>query len=111
MDSPPKWFRIGQLEKLSGVNRRTIHFYLKEGLLPPPMKTGKTMSYYDETHLKRLKAIAESKEEGLPLFAIRERLSEMDDEKGRTAPAGKSPAGAFDFSRGGLGNDSIGLAP
>lgn len=104
MDSPPKWFRIGQLEKLSGVNRRTIHFYLKEGLLPPPMKTGKTMSYYDETHLKRLKAIALAKEEGLPLFAIRERLSEMDDDKGRSLAPGKSPASKKAMPKSAQGN-------
>ncbi|MBI5845740.1 MAG: MerR family transcriptional regulator [Deltaproteobacteria bacterium] len=104
MDSPPKWFRIGQLEKLSGVNRRTIHFYLKEGLLPPPMKTGKTMSYYDETHLKRLKAIAESKEEGLPLFAIRERLSEMEEEKSRTPAQVKNPSSKKALPKSAQGN-------
>lgn len=93
MDSPPRWFRIGQLEKLSGISRRTIHFYLKEGLLPAPMKTGKTMSYYDETHLKRLAAIVEAKEKGLPLFAIREDLSRMEESAGKalavSAGAGK----------------------
>lgn len=88
MDTAPKWFRIGQLEKLSGVSRRTIHFYLKEGLLPPPMKTGKTMAYYDETHLRRLQAICEAKEKGLPLFAIKERLAEMED----AAPRALMPA-------------------
>ncbi|MEW5734885.1 MAG: MerR family transcriptional regulator [Thermodesulfobacteriota bacterium] len=92
MESSTRWLRIGQLEKLSGVSRRTIHFYLKEGLLPPPMKTGKTMSYYDETHLKRLFAIAEAKEKGLPLFAIREELSRMEENAGKAfaaAAAGK----------------------
>jgi DNA-binding transcriptional MerR regulator len=79
MDNPARWYRISQLEELSGVNRRTIHFYLKEGLLPPPRKTGQTMAYYDESHLRRLKMISQAKQQGAPLFAIKEQLGNMED--------------------------------
>ncbi|WP_028315417.1 MerR family transcriptional regulator [Desulfatibacillum aliphaticivorans] len=72
-----KWFRIAELERQSGVSRRTIHFYLQEGLLHAPMKTGKTMAYYDEAHLERLKIICAAKKQGMPLFAIREKISAM----------------------------------
>jgi AcrR family transcriptional regulator len=69
-----KWIRIAALEKESGVPRRTIHFYLQNGLLHAPMKTGKTMSYYDEFHLRKLRLIKDARKEGLPIAAIREHL-------------------------------------
>jgi AcrR family transcriptional regulator len=53
--------KIGELEKASGLPRSTIHHYVREGLLSPPSKTGKTMAYYDEKHLKRLREISRIK--------------------------------------------------
>lgn len=58
-----KRFKINELEKLSGVPRTTIHYYIREGILHPPHKTGRTMAYYDENHLKRLQAIQKVKSE------------------------------------------------
>ena len=74
MESPQKLLLIGELERLSGVPRRTIHFYLQMDLLHPPVKTGLTMSYYGEAHLNKLKHIKEAKRQGLPLIAIREQI-------------------------------------
>jgi len=67
-----KWIRIAELEKISGIPRRTIHFYLQNGLLHKPMKTGKTMAYYDQSHLAKLALIKQEKEKGFPLAAIKE---------------------------------------
>jgi AcrR family transcriptional regulator len=53
--------RIRELEEKSGVPRTTIHFYLRQGVLHPPRKTGRTMAYYDESHLQRLKEISQLK--------------------------------------------------
>ena len=75
MEEKKKWFKIGELERLTGISRRTVHYYLQIGLLHPPEKTGKTMAYYDELHIKKLETISELKKEGIPLFAIRERIS------------------------------------
>jgi AcrR family transcriptional regulator len=69
-----KWIRIAALEKESGIPRRTIHFYLQKDLLHPPMKTGKTMAYYDESHIKELRLIKSLREEGFPIAAIREHM-------------------------------------
>jgi len=52
---------IGELEKRSGVRRSTIHHYLHYGLLHQPTKTGQTMAYYDESHLRRLELIQKIK--------------------------------------------------
>lgn len=64
---------ITGLEECSGVARRTIHFYVKEGLLPPPSKPGGGARYGNE-HLLRLLLIRECQREHYKLQAIRERL-------------------------------------
>jgi len=84
MNKDQKYMRIGELEKLAGVPRSTIHFYVREGVLLPPIKTGKTMAYYDERHLKRLKEVEKLKNEmGLPLSFIKEKTG------GLARPGGK----------------------
>ncbi len=84
MKEKQKWFKIGELERLTGISRRTVHYYLQIGLLHPPEKTGKTMAYYDELHIRKLKQIGELKTHGLSLFAIRKQIS--------TPTASDSPA-------------------
>lgn len=67
--------RMAELALRSGVSRETIHFYLREGLLPRPRKAGRTVAYYDEEHLSRLKLIRSLREEKyLPLAVIRRLL-------------------------------------
>jgi AcrR family transcriptional regulator len=68
------WYRISDLERLSGISRRTIHFYFQQGLLPAPLKTGKTMAYYNHGHLERLEAIQAARKKGMPIAAIKEQL-------------------------------------
>ena len=69
--------KIGELERLSGVPRYTIHSYVRNGLLEKPVKTGKTMAYYNESHLERLKKIQEFKGSSrLPLSFLKKALSE-----------------------------------
>ncbi len=69
--------RISDLERLSGVPRHTIHRYLREGLLPPPRRTGKTMAYYGQVHLRILHDIKEIKGSSrLPLTYLKKALAE-----------------------------------
>jgi AcrR family transcriptional regulator len=70
------WYRINELEKLSGVPRRNVHFYLEQGLLPPPQRTGQTMAYYNATHVAALKYIRAARARRTPLFAIKAQLAE-----------------------------------
>ena len=66
---------MAELSARSGVPRETIHFYLREGLLPRPRKGGRTVAYYGEEHLDRLRAIRRLREEKyLPLAVIRRLL-------------------------------------
>lgn len=67
--------RMAELARLSGVSRETIHYYLREGLLAPGEKSGRTISYYDESHLERLRLIRQLREEKyLPVAVIRSIL-------------------------------------
>lgn len=64
----------------TGLSRQAIHFYVEQGLVPPPVKTGETMGYYDEAHVERILLVKKLQQENfLPLKAIRAML---DDEGG-----------------------------
>ncbi len=66
---------MAELARRSGVSRETIHFYLREGLLPRPEKGGMTVAYYGEEHLERLRIIRRLREEKyLPIAVIRRLL-------------------------------------
>jgi DNA-binding transcriptional MerR regulator len=70
-----KRMRMAELARASGVSRDTIHYYLREGLLPKPLKSGKTVAYYDDAHLERLQLIRRLREEKyLPVAVIRRLL-------------------------------------
>ncbi|WP_448582230.1 MerR family transcriptional regulator [Thermaurantiacus sp.] len=64
--------RMRDLEKASGIGRETIRFYIREGLLPEPVRTARNAALYDEEHLARLLAIRRLREDRyLPLGVIR----------------------------------------
>lgn len=67
--------RIGELAKRSGVPIATIKHYLREGLIAPARKSGRTMSWYDPALSTKIKAIKElQKRQFLPLDVIRESI-------------------------------------
>lgn len=74
----PKIYRIAEIENLSEISRRTIHFYLQNRILHQPIKTGKTMAYYDETHLRKLKYINKGKQKGESLNDILGQINELE---------------------------------
>ncbi len=69
-----KVLSIGELERATGVPRTTIHYYLRQGLLPLPQKTAASRSLYTEEHAEILKKIGELKEAGLSLDEIETEL-------------------------------------
>src|SRR5277367_5535084 len=70
-----KGIRMAELAARSGVARETIHFYLREGLLPRPEKGGRTVAFYGEEHIERLRLIRRLREEKyLPIAVIRRLL-------------------------------------
>jgi AcrR family transcriptional regulator len=72
------YYKISELSRISSTPIPTIRYYIKEGLLPPAIKTGKTISYYIDDHLSRLKLIKKLQEdEQRPLFSIKEELDQI----------------------------------
>jgi DNA-binding transcriptional MerR regulator len=75
-------FDIQKLVYESGIPRRTIYFYVQQGLLPPPQGAG-LAAYYSEAHLLRLRLIPILRQQGLRLDEIRERFAQMSVEEMR----------------------------
>jgi DNA-binding transcriptional MerR regulator len=69
-------FTISDLEARTGINRRTIHFYVKEGILPAPQGAGGGARYGEE-HLLRLQLTRELQKSHLKLSGIREAMDGM----------------------------------
>jgi DNA-binding transcriptional MerR regulator len=69
-----KVYTIEDISGLTGFSRRTIRFYVQEGLLEPPAGRGRGGFYYD-SHLNRLLQIKGLQEKGMKLAAVQEFLS------------------------------------
>jgi DNA-binding transcriptional MerR regulator len=51
--------KIRELVKHTGVSKETIHYYIREGLLPKPRKQGRNIAEYDESYVDRIRLIKE----------------------------------------------------
>ena len=72
-----------ELAERSGVSAGTIKHYLREGLLPEPVKTSRNMAYYPPEFVERIRLIKQLQEERfMPLKLIRSVLDE-DPERAR----------------------------
>jgi DNA-binding transcriptional MerR regulator len=75
--------RMGELASASGVSAATIKHYLREGLLPEPVKTSRNMAYYPADFVDRIRMIKQLQEERyMPLRVIKDLLEE-DPERAR----------------------------
>ena len=69
--------KMKELAEASGVSAGTIKHYLREGLLPEPVKTSRNMAYYPPEFVERIKLIKRLQEERyMPLKLIRSVLEE-----------------------------------
>ena len=51
--------KISTVVKRTGVPKETIHFYIREGLLRKPYKSGVNIADYNENHVKQIRFIKE----------------------------------------------------
>lgn len=70
VDNEPRRFSIEELADLAGVSRRTVRYYVQEGLLPTPLGVGRGR-HYDQSHLDRLLEVKAGQEAGHSLDEIR----------------------------------------
>jgi DNA-binding transcriptional MerR regulator len=76
--------RISELAERSGVPVATVRHYLREGLLPEPVKTSRNMAYYPPEFVERIRLIKQLQEERfMPLRVIRDLLEREDAEPER----------------------------
>ncbi|MGC5567116.1 MerR family transcriptional regulator [Streptomyces sp. FR-108] len=74
-------YRIEELAHRSGATVRTIRAYQDRGLLPRPERRGRANLYAD-THLARLRQIADLLDRGYTLASIKELLEAWDAGRG-----------------------------
>ncbi len=73
--------RMGELAEASGVPSATIKHYLREGLLPKPVKTSRNMAWYSPDYVERIKLIKRLQEERyMPLKVIKRVLKSEPDQ-------------------------------
>lgn len=67
-------YAVGDLAALGGVERRTVRYYVQEGLLQPPHGVGRG-NHYGPEHLERLLKVKSLQEGGRSLDEIRRLLN------------------------------------
>lgn len=82
-------FGIDELATLGGVSRRTVRYYVQEGLLPAPLGVGRG-DHYGRAHLDQLLKVKALQEGGRTLDDIRRGLHHRSRAAER-AVAGPAP--------------------
>jgi DNA-binding transcriptional MerR regulator len=76
--------RISELAERAEVPVATVRHYVREGLLPEPVKTSRNMAYYPPEFAERIRLIKQLQEERfMPLRLIRDLLEREDAEPER----------------------------
>lgn len=64
--------KMKELEAATGIGRETIRYYIREGLLPEPVRPKRNVANYGKEHVKRLNLIRRLQQERhLPLSVIK----------------------------------------
>jgi DNA-binding transcriptional MerR regulator len=70
--------KIRDLVQHTGVSKETVHFYIREGLLPKPPKRGRNTAEYDDKYVERIRFIKELQDRHfLPLAVIKNILKKQ----------------------------------
>lgn len=65
-------FKMRDVERMTGIGRETIRFYIRAGLLPEPERPGRNVAWYDANFVERLRLVRELREKRfLPLHVIK----------------------------------------
>ena len=109
-------YTIADLARLTGLNVRTIRYYLAQGLIPASGESGPG-AHYGQGHLDRLRLTKRLQRQHLPLAEIRGRLASLSDDAvagvlSESEPQQGSPGtSALDYVRGVLGQAPASAMP
>ena len=68
--TPPRdWLTLEELTDRVGMSVRNVRFYTTRGLVPPPIRRGRS-GYYTADHVARLELVQELQSHGLAPAAI-----------------------------------------
>jgi len=84
VDDQQRRYSLDELADFAGITRRTVRFYIHEGLLPAPLGVGRG-SHYDRAHLDRLLQVRALQESGRSLDDIKAGRSPKPVRGGRAA--------------------------
>ena len=106
---PADAYSINDLSRLTGLNVRTIRYYLSQGLIPASGESGPG-AHYGQGHLDRLRLIKRLQTQYLPNAEIRRRLAPLSDrevagllDEHVYESIGREPGSALDYIRNLLG--------
>jgi len=69
--------KISELVKRTNVSKETIHYYIREGALPKPRKSGRNIADYDESMVEQIGLIKDLQENFfLPLSEIKKIIKQ-----------------------------------
>lgn len=100
-----KLLKMKDLERMTGVGREAIRFYIRQGLLPEPLRPGRNVAWYDESFVERVLLIKRLQHERfLPLSVIKGILGDV-------AEPSAAEAAALQALEGRLSPASVATAP
>ena len=77
VSTPDGLLKMSELAEQSGVSAGTIKHYLREGLLPEPVRTSRNMAYYPPEFVERIRLIKRLQEDRfMPLRLIKGVMDE-----------------------------------
>ncbi len=77
-------YTIDELAEKTGYSRRTIRYYVQEGILEPPAGRGRG-GFYNDSHLATLRRVRAQQEQGLTLSTmVRFNKSEAEPQSATT---------------------------
>ena len=75
--------KISELIQRTGVSKETIHYYIREGVLHRPRKTGRNSAEYNESHVERIRTIKALRENYyLPIPVIKKLITKHKKQSG-----------------------------
>jgi hypothetical protein len=100
-DMDARRYSIGELAELTGVSRRTVHFYVQRRLIDPPLGRGRGR-HYDAGHVRQIREVRALQRLGVPLAAMSEGArpgavasAETPDALGAARPQAPTPGQVF----------------